>query len=508
MTRQVWVMWLAAIVLPALAAAQDVTPRNPNAVQPLSCVSTSADRVHCPADTSKGVVLMRSTGTGECLVNQTWGFDDDGVWVSHGCAGEFGLDAATPATEPEADSRRPTPRLEEWGEFDAGEGFLVGRNSLGELAISGYGLLRWVNQMPVDQTFTDHLGNTRTVDARNDIFPHRVMVFFKGWMGSPKLVYTIILWTVNTTDQDAVFVTIGYQFGRRLSLYGGLNGNPGTRSLQGSHPFWLGHDRVMADEYFRPYFANGLTAQGEITPGLWYNAMVSNNSSALGVKATQLDRQFTTSGSMWWMPTTKEFGPRGAFGDWERHEKLATRFGFSLTNSREERFTDAVSGAAGNTTIKLQDSLNVFDTGALAPGVTIDTVDYKLLAIDAGLKYRGIFLQTEIYSRWLDNFKADGPLPATSLFEQGYYVQAAFYPVPKKLEVYGITSQIFGDKDAGFSDSSEYGAGLNFYPVATRNHRLNLQLMDVNSSPVSSTFGYYVGGQRGTTVSAAFSVFF
>jgi hypothetical protein len=30
----------------------------------------------------------------------------------------------------------------------------------------------------------------------------------------------------------------------------------------------------------------------------------------------------------------------------------------------------------------------------------------------------------------------------------------------------------------------------------------------VNRSPVSSTFGYYVGGQKGTTVSTAFSVFF
>ena len=51
-------------------------------------------------------------------------------------------------------------------------------------------------------------------------------------------------------------------------------------------------------------------------------------------------------------------------------------------------------------------------------------------------------------------------------------------------------------------------AGLNYYPVDTRNHRFNLQVMDVDQSPVSSTFGYYVGGQNGTTVSAAFSVFF
>ena len=49
---------------------------------------------------------------------------------------------------------------------------------------------------------------------------------------------------------------------------------------------------------------------------------------------------------------------------------------------------------------------------------------------------------------------------------------------------------------------------MNFYPTNTRNHRLNLQLIDVNSSPVSSAFGYYVGGQTGTTFATSFSVFF
>jgi hypothetical protein len=37
---------------------------------------------------------------------------------------------------------------------------------------------------------------------------------------------------------------------------------------------------------------------------------------------------------------------------------------------------------------------------------------------------------------------------------------------------------------------------------------VEVPLVDVNRSPVSSTFGYYVGGQSGTTYSAAFSVFF
>ena len=74
--------------------------------------------------------------------------------------------------------------------------------------------------------------------------------------------------------------------------------------------------------------------------------------------------------------------------------------------------------------------------------------------------------------------------------------------------MYAATSQVFGDKSAGFGKSSEYLGGMNFFPVDSRNHRLNVQVIDINRSPVSSSFGYYTAGQNGTTFSMAFSVFF
>ena len=40
---------------------------------------------------------------------------------------------------------------------------------------------------------------------------------------------------------------------------------------------------------------------------------------------------------------------------------------------------------------------------------------------------------------------------------------------------------------------------MNYCPANTRNHRLNLQLID--------SFGYYIGGQDGLTFAAGFSVF-
>jgi len=424
--------------------------------------------------------------------------------------------AVTPAVSPEQtqaargapEKNGFTPKVETWGEFDPGQGFLVGRNEFGELDLSAYALVRWIDQNG-DKTFTDHLGTERPVALRNDIFSHRVMVFLKGWMGDPRLIYNIVLWTVNTTDQQAIFGNVGYQFSKQFSLYAGLAGNPGSRSLMGSHPYWLGNDRVMADEFFRPFFGSGVWAVGEIVPGLWYDAMVSNNSSALGTKASQLDRKFTSGGTLWWMPTTHEFGPRGGYGDFEYHEQVATRFGVSASFSPEQSFADINTKVPGNTTLRLADSVNLFETGALATGVTVNTANYQVVSMDAGFKYKGIFAQAEFYERWLNNFAATGgPLPVQQIVDKGFYVQAAFFPIKNTLEVYGVTSQIYGDKEKGFGNSSEYILGMNYYPFNSRNYRLNAQLMDVNKSPVSSTFGYYTGGQDGWTVATAFSVFF
>jgi hypothetical protein len=415
--------------------------------------------------------------------------------------------AATEKATAAVPSATGTPN-ETWGLYDPGKGYLIGKNSMGELSISAYTLVRYMNQMDDNKEFTDHLGDKHPVDGRNDIYGHRTLVWLNGWAGDPKLRYTIAWWTVNTTDQDALFGNIGYQFDEAFNLYAGIFGNPGSRSMLGSHPYWLGNDRVMADEFFRPFFTQGLWANGTVTPGVWYVASIGNSSSTLGNTASQLDRSFTYGGSLWWMPTTHEFGPRGGYGDWEFHEKLATRFGVSSVYSPEERYNGSDEKSA-NTALRLADSLNLFDTGSLVPGVTITDADYRILALDAGMKYRGTFLQFEYFHRWLDSFQADGVnVPVREIKDQGFYVQAAFYPMPQVLELYTGTSQIYGDSSLGFGDSADYILGSNYYPFNSRNYRLNLQYNYVDKSPVNSTFGYYVGGQKGNTVSAAFSIFF
>jgi hypothetical protein len=420
---------------------------------------------------------------------------------------EGGQTVETPQTlappAPPAEPEWPT-----WGVIDAtGSGVVVHRSDRAELSLGAYALVRYINQLPAEQQFTDHLGNERDIDTRNDLQFHRAMIHFRGWLLSPKARYQITVWTVMSTDQTTLYGFLGYQFHHRFNVYAGINTLGGTRSVMGSHPFWLANDRVMADEFFRPSFSGGAWVNGELVPGFWYHVAVINNLSQLGITANQLDRGLGTGATVWWMPTTQEFGPNGSYGDWEYHEKVATRFGVSTARSPEDRQLQT-NASPENTQIKLADSLNLFDTGSLAPGVTVDRVNYRILSFDAGVKYRGIFAQLEYYNRWLDNFKADGPLPVGRLHDHGFYVQAAFYPIKQKLELYGVTSQIFGDKDGGFSNSSEYTFGSNYYWFDSRNIRTNVQFMNINRSPVSSVFGFYVGGQKGNTVSVATSFYF
>jgi len=53
------------------------------------CESAPGVRTSCPADGKYGIALVRVLGEEPCALGETWGFDDDGVWVANGCAAQF-----------------------------------------------------------------------------------------------------------------------------------------------------------------------------------------------------------------------------------------------------------------------------------------------------------------------------------------------------------------------------------------------------------------------------------
>jgi hypothetical protein len=57
--------------------------------QRVTCSSNSGNRVHCKADTTGDVRMVRQISGSPCRQNQTWGYDSNGIWVDRGCRAEF-----------------------------------------------------------------------------------------------------------------------------------------------------------------------------------------------------------------------------------------------------------------------------------------------------------------------------------------------------------------------------------------------------------------------------------
>ena len=406
------------------------------------------------------------------------------------------VDSALAQAKAFADTARTFENLYA-GQFTPGSGFDILSTRRGSLNVSFYGLWRWVDQLPGDQTYKDHLGRERTVKANNMINWHRTFVWLTGFFYSPRFRYNISLWSLPTTQQTLLFGNLRYIVGKPLVLGVGIGPNLTCRSVQGSWPYWASSDRQMGEEFFRGGFSSSFWVTGEPKSRLFYTVALTNNLSQLGVKSENDTRNLGVSGSIWTMPTTGEFGPRGGLADLEEHKTVATRFGMSTGHSRESRYAQ-LNQPPNATQIRLSDGVFPFETGALADTVTVQTLDYDEIAFDAGLKYKGFSLQSEFYVRKLSNFDATAPLPLSSITDRGFMAEAMKMVVPKKLGLYVATGYVWDDFKR---HPWELAGGASLYPYGNRVWRLNLHVIRIEKSPTGSSFGFYTAGQSGTTLS-------
>jgi len=383
------------------------------------------------------------------------------------------------------------------GEFTPGTGFTLVKTQHGSLNISVYGLFRYMNQYAVGDAFTDHLGNVRHVNPRNDLNWQRTFAWLTGFFYDPKFRYNITLWSLPTTQQTLLFGNLQYRAAPALVFGVGIGPNLTARSVQGQWPWFPASDRQMAEEFFRGGFSSGFWITGEVRPRLTYTLSVNNNISQLGVPQSVDKPELAYSVDLRWQPTTGEFGPRNGFGDFEFHKRVATQFGVNATTSREDRAASLAEPPA-TTQIRLSDGVIPFDVGALAPGVTVQKLTYNYLSFDASAKYRGWTFMSEYYFRWLTQFVADGPLPQKSIYDNGFMAELGRMVVPRTVHVYFATGYVF---DQFKRRPWELSGGASYYPYRSRSWRLNAHYIHIVRSPTGSFFGYYTAGQTGTTIS-------
>jgi hypothetical protein len=294
------------------------------------------------------------------------------------------------------------------------------------------------------------------------------------------------VWSSNASQGDPAQVVgagnLSYTFNRFVTVGGGITSLPTVRSTEGQFPYWLGVDgRLIADEFFRGSYTNGVWVKGDLPARLKYNVMFATNLSILGVSASQLDNKFDTqSYALQWLPTTGEFGLWGTFGDYDYHEKVATRLAGHWTHSLEEKQSQPGTNSIENSQIRLSDGSVVFTPNLFGAGVAVNTVDYRMTSIDAGVKYRGLSLEAEYYRRWLTNFTGVDTGGIPDVTDSGYQLQSSGMVVKNVLQAYLSGSQIFGQ----YGDASEARVGGNWYFTKQRGLRLNGEFIHVNHSPV------------------------
>jgi hypothetical protein len=402
-----------------------------------------------------------------------------------------------------------SPGPEYWGGFEPGKGVILMRSNIGEVDLGLVSYLRYLNQHGMDDTYTSYFGQSFDVTPREDFQLAKVQITFRGWLFDPKFGYNAYVWTSQASQglpaQVVAAGNINWTFDEALKVFFGIHSVPSTRSTNRTFPYWLRNDsRPIADEFFRGSYTQGIWAEGKIAPDLEYRVMLANNLSALGVQARQLDANPNTiSGALTWTPTTGEFGPGNGFGDFEEHQELATLFSAHYTSSTEDAQSQPGTDSIENTQIRLSDGTLLFSATAFGTG-RITQARYQMAALNAAAKYKGLALELEYYGRWLDDFDVIGTIPVDDLFDQGFTLQASAMVIPKTLQVYLQGSSISGE----YGDPYDVAVGLNYFPLARKDLRVNVMGLWVSNSPVGYTAYPVPVGGNGFTFLTDFSLAF
>ncbi len=376
------------------------------------------------------------------------------------------------------------------------------------LAIDGFVQFRWLELSHSVADWTDATGIVRPVHNENAFNLNRFLIGLSGYVGSEQVPYNISLFG---TTNAGVLVTavpvgfVGWRATENATIGGGVTQVPGTREWMISSRWPMGVDRSMANTFFRPSYSPGFMAIGSFLEKRgFYHAGIYNG---IDGGASGLFREGTSmafSGNTWFEP----LGPYGlGYSDMEHHDELAVRVGTSGTYARTPAtLIEDLAGYANpeNTVVRLSDGTPIAEPGALGPGTRLRQFRYNLATVDAGFKYRGWSGFFEYSWRYLNNFVGEGDFVRQSLFDQGGSAFLGWCFVPRTYEVYGRTSALTGQ----YGTAQEYGGGLNWYLHETRQNRLTVEGLYINSSPTLNYIYPYRAGFTGMAIQTQYLVVF
>ncbi|QDT48599.1 Phosphate-selective porin O and P [Symmachiella dynata] len=336
-------------------------------------------------------------------------------------------------------------------------------------------------------------GGPLRIDNRNEIELERARLVFSGFVHDPKLEFFLNIDGDTDDNHQAIFhdFWFNYEFNETFDLYFGKAFVPGSRDwLNGSMRTHFA-DRSMATTFFRPDRGVGVWAIGEVTEDLFYRVMVANGFRAPELNFSQLNTSLAYSGTMWW-DALGDYGK--GYADLKWHEDLAVRVGQSFTYASQHGIDSLGVPGSEQNFLRISDGTRLITPSALAPGVTVVGSDIYLYAVDAAFKYRGWSVNSELYFRWLNQFKTvGGTIPYSQSYAYGFYADTGYMILEKSLEVIARASLV----DGKFGTRWEYATGINWYVNGTHQNKVTFDITKLDGSPVSNSGPNYEVGQEG-----------
>src|SRR6185503_14043819 len=118
----------------------------------------------------------------------------------------------TPNTESPAPVEEKPTGQDDGNKFDGrytpNLGFKVVNTEYGDMNVSIYTYVRYLNQLGLDPTYTDSSGVTKNIQRRQDIQLLKLQIKFLGWILNPKMRYFLYAWTSNANQGQGAQVVL------------------------------------------------------------------------------------------------------------------------------------------------------------------------------------------------------------------------------------------------------------------------------------------------------------
>ena len=372
-----------------------------------------------------------------------------------------------------------------------------------QLKVNGWIQFRHTAFAKDRNTWTDNTGTTRAIRNRNVFDVERSRLVFSGFAQDPKLTYFLQL----DGDTDGRHAVDFFDYWWAWKFSDALRIQVGKRKVPGSRQWLLGardtrfSERPLATDYFRPDRSLGIFATGEPADGLFYELMFGNGYRVANRTPAEMNNKFAFSGTMY----REVNGPFGkGLTDHNCSCEPLFRFGHSFTWAAQQGLDAAGAPLRETDFVRLTDGTRLVQTGALGAGTTISEFDVYLYTVDAAFKYRGWSLNTEFYFRWLQDLQGNGPVTHNTLSQNGLIAEGGRVIIPKKLDWNARYSQVRGP----FGDTSEFGVGVNWYPLDNQKLKLAFDVSHVDGSPLNATPTEYLVGDAGTLFRTMFQAEF